>query len=167
MKKNKYNLEKIKLLLLDVDGVMTDGSIIVNSTTNSSLKFHTHDGYGIIQSIKHGIPVGIITGRTSMAAKKRATKLGIKEVHWGVPDKVYVYEKIKNKYRLDDSEIAYIGDDIPDLPIIKKVGFSAAPQDAIEELHKYVSYVTKKSGGKGAVREVIDLIFEAKKIQMG
>jgi 3-deoxy-D-manno-octulosonate 8-phosphate phosphatase (KDO 8-P phosphatase) len=167
MKQNKYNLDKIKLLLLDVDGVMTDGSITIDSAKNSGLTFHVHDGYGIVQAIKNGIPVGIITGSESIAAKKRADHLGIKEFHWGVVNKIPVYEKIKNKYRLEDLEIAYIGDDLPDLPIIKKVGFSAAPKNARKELFKYVHYITKANGGKGAVREIIDLIFKSKKIQMG
>ena len=167
MKQKKYNLDKIKLLLLDVDGVMTDGSITIDSTKKSILTFNAHDGYGIVQAIKNGIIVGIITGGISIAAKKRASNLGIKEFHWGAIEKIPVYEKIKNKYRLEDSEIAYIGDDLPDLPIIKRVGFAAAPKSAREELFKYAHYITKANGGKGAVREVIDLIFKSKKIQMG
>ena len=167
MKRNKYNLDKIKLLLLDVDGVMTDGSITIDFTKNDRLTFHVHDGYGIVQAIKNGILVGIITGRKSIAAKERATRLGIKEFHWGVINKIPVYEKIKKKYHLEDIEIAYIGDDLPDLSIIKKVGFSVAPKNAREELFKHVDYITKTKGGKGAVREVIDLIFKSKKIQMG
>lgn len=166
MKTKKYKLDKIKLLLLDVDGVMTDGSITIDSAKNSTLTFHVHDGYGIVQAIKHGIPVGIITGRKSLAAKERANNLGIKEFHWGAINKIPIYEKIKKKYRLADIEIAYIGDDLPDLPIIKKVGFSAIPKNARKELFKYAHYITKSNGGKGAVREVIDLIFKSKKIQM-
>jgi 3-deoxy-D-manno-octulosonate 8-phosphate phosphatase (KDO 8-P phosphatase) len=165
MKQNKYNLDKIKLLLLDVDGVMTNGLITIDSTKKDSLTFHAHDGYGIIQAIKNEITVGIITGRKSIAAKERATCLGIKEFHWGAINKIPVYEKIKKKYRLEDIQIAYIGDDLPDLPIIKKVGFSAAPKNARKELFKYVHYITKTNGGQGAVREVIDLIFKSKKFK--
>jgi 3-deoxy-D-manno-octulosonate 8-phosphate phosphatase (KDO 8-P phosphatase) len=165
--KNKYNLNKIKLLLLDLDGVMTDGSITIDSAKIFSLTFNVHDGYGIVQAIKNGILVGIITGNDSIAAQTRADKLGIKEFHGSVVDKLPVYEKIKNKYNLKNIEIAYIGDDLPDLPIIKKVGFAATTKNARKEIFKHVHYITKVNGGKGAVREVIDLIFKSKKIQMG
>jgi 3-deoxy-D-manno-octulosonate 8-phosphate phosphatase (KDO 8-P phosphatase) len=154
-------LKKIKAIFLDVDGVLTDGTIIYGNDGLELRVFDSQDGFGITNAIQKGIRVGIITGRKSDLIKRRANELGIVDIYEGSIDKVTPLKELKRIYRLEESEIAYIGDDILDLPILKKVGLSAAPQNAIHEVKMRVDYVTKVQGGHGAVREVIDLILKA------
>jgi len=150
----------VKLIILDVDGVLTDGSIIYDSEGKEYKVFNVKDGYGIATAIKRGLKVVVISGRSSPAVEKRCKELGITEVFQGVSDKLEVYEKVKEKYHLKDSEIAAMGDDIPDIPILKKVGFSGAPKDAVPEVKRAVDLVTESPGGKGAVREFIDYLLK-------
>lgn len=156
----KSRLHKIKLLLLDVDGVMTDGGIYLSNSGDEFKKFNIQDGYGIVKLQRTGIKVGIITGRVSNIVTKRAEELGITEVHQNLENKLGVYEHIKAKWNLSDTEIAYIGDDEFDLPVLECVGFSAAPSNAVPSVKKRVHFVCTRSGGNGAVREVIDLILK-------
>jgi 3-deoxy-D-manno-octulosonate 8-phosphate phosphatase (KDO 8-P phosphatase) len=154
--------KKIKLLLLDVDGVMTDGRIILDSRGNETKAFHVRDGHGIRLLQKAGIVVGIITGRSSEVVNIRARELGIPEVHQGAKDKIAVYEEIVSKYNLQDDEVAYVGDDEVDLSIFKRVGFAAAVADADPCVKPHVHLVTRSAGGRGAVREVINFILKNK-----
>ena len=156
-------LKKIKAIFLDVDGVLTDGSIIYGSDGNELKVFGSHDGFGITTAIENGIRVGIITGRKSDVVERRAMELGIVDLYQGSIDKVTPLERIKKTYSLDKSEIAYIGDDILDLPILVKVGFSAAPANSVRQVKMRVDYVCKAQGGHGAVREVIDLVLKGQK----
>jgi 3-deoxy-D-manno-octulosonate 8-phosphate phosphatase (KDO 8-P phosphatase) len=156
----KSRLHKIKLLLLDVDGVMTDGGIYLSNSGDEFKKFNIQDGYGITKLRRTGIKLGIITGRISNIVTKRAEELGITEVHQNLENKLEAYEKIKAKWKLSDEEIAYIGDDEFDLPVLERVGFSAAPSDAVALVKKKVHFVCTRNGGNGAVREVIDLILQ-------
>jgi 3-deoxy-D-manno-octulosonate 8-phosphate phosphatase (KDO 8-P phosphatase) len=149
------------MLLLDVDGVMTDGGIYFSESVDEMKKFNIQDGYGIVKIQRQGIVVGIITGRVSDLVRRRAEELGISEVHQNLENKLEAYETIKTKHRIDDRSIAYIGDDEPDLAVLKKVGFSAAPHDAVGIVKRSVDYVCKRRGGEGAVREVIDLILRS------
>jgi 3-deoxy-D-manno-octulosonate 8-phosphate phosphatase (KDO 8-P phosphatase) len=155
-------LRKIRLLLLDVDGVMTDGGLYYSGKGEQIKKFNVKDGYGIVKLRRFGIPVGIITGRVSAIIERRAKELGITELHQNLHDKLGAYQSIKKKFRLHDYEIAYIGDDEPDLPVLERVGFSAAPADAVSSVLKIVDYACKCRGGQGAVREVIDMIVNAR-----
>jgi 3-deoxy-D-manno-octulosonate 8-phosphate phosphatase (KDO 8-P phosphatase) len=153
---------KVKMLLLDVDGVMTDGGIIIDDKGQELKVFHVRDGHGIKLLLRNGINVGIITGRTSAVVKKRAEELGIKDVYQGCHDKVMAYEKIKESHKLKDEEIGFIGDDIVDIPLLKRVGFPVAVADATEETKAVAIYVTETRGGRGAVREVAEFILKAK-----
>jgi 3-deoxy-D-manno-octulosonate 8-phosphate phosphatase (KDO 8-P phosphatase) len=153
-------LHKIKLLLLDVDGVMTDGGIYYSNTGDEFKKFNIQDGYGIVKLQRTGIKVGIITGRVSKIVTRRAKELGITEVHQNLENKLEAYTYLKTKWNLSDAEIAYIGDDEFDLPVLESVGFSAAPSNAMPSVKKRVHYVCTCSGGNGAVREVINLILQ-------
>jgi YrbI family 3-deoxy-D-manno-octulosonate 8-phosphate phosphatase len=146
------------MLLLDVDGVMTDGGIYFSERGDEMKKFNIQDGYGIVKIRRKGIIVAIITGRVSNLVRRRAAELGITEVHQNLENKLDVYELLKAKHHIDDASIAYIGDDEPDLAVLKKVGFSAAPNDAVEIVKRSVDHVCKRKGGEGAVREVVDLI---------
>lgn len=153
--------KKIKLLILDVDGVMTDGRIILDDKGNEIKAFHVRDGHGIKMAQEAGIEIAIITGRRSMVVERRAKELGIKEVYQKVPNKIDIYEKLLKKFDLKDEEVAFIGDDINDLPMLRRVGLSVAVADADDHIIKGVDHVTEICGGKGAVREVIDMILKA------
>ena len=163
---NKEALEgkakKIKFLLLDVDGIMTDGRIFLDGQGNEFKSFHIHDGHGIYLLKKSGIEVGIISGRSSKAVEYRARELNIKEVYQGATDKVKVYEEIKSRYNLDNDSIAFMGDDLIDLPLLNIVGFSVTAADAVSAVKEVVDMITEKNGGEGAVREVIDFILNTK-----
>ena len=150
----------IKLIILDVDGVMTDGTITYDSEGREYKSFNVRDGFGIVTAIKKGIGVAVITGRHSFMVDRRCKELGIKDVYQGVDDKLEVYEMLKTKYNLRDEEIAVMGDDIPDLPLLKRAGISGAPADAVEVVKKNVTFISSLPGGRGAVREFIDYILE-------
>ena len=153
--------KKIKLLLLDVDGVLTDGSLILRESLQELKIFNVKDGLGIKLAQAGEIEIGIITGRTSEAVKKRADELDIKILNQGQPDKLKVYEQIKNDLGLKDDQIAYVGDDLNDLKLLQKVGLSIAVKDSCDEVKAEADYITKTPGGIGAVREVIELILKS------
>ncbi len=157
-------LKRIRMIVMDVDGVLTDGSIIYSSDGIESKKFNVHDGYGIFRARGKGLKFSIISGRTSKVTSLRAKRLEIADVYQGSEDKVSVFQNIKNKYNLQYDDVCFIGDDEFDLPLLRKVGFSTAPADAIEAVRKEVDYVTLADGGRGAVREVIDAVLRAKKL---
>ena len=154
--------KKIEFLLLDVDGILTDGKIFIDSYGNELKTFHIHDGHGIYLIKKAGIDVGIISGRSSRSVEHRAKELNITEVYQGITDKVSAYKQIKGKYNLSDECVAFMGDDLIDLPLLGLVGFSATTADAVSEVKEAVDMVTEKPGGGGAVRELIDFILKAK-----
>jgi len=154
--------KKIKLLILDVDGVLTDGSIILDNHGNELKFFHVRDGHGIKMLMLSGVHVALITGRQSQVVEKRADELGIRDVFQKCYDKKIAYDELIRKYSLDDSEIAYVGDDIVDIPILKKVGFPVVVADAHEEVKAFAHMITTKEGGRGAVREICDLLLQAK-----
>lgn len=160
----KANLERaagIKLLLLDVDGVLTDGSIIYLPDGIETKAFSTRDGLGIRLLQKGGVEVGIITARTSEVVQRRAENLGITILYQGAGSKREVYEKIIAEHGLAPEQVAYMGDDWLDLPVMTRVGLAAAVADAAPEVCEIAHYVTSQPGGRGAVREVCDLIVEA------
>jgi 3-deoxy-D-manno-octulosonate 8-phosphate phosphatase (KDO 8-P phosphatase) len=154
----RKKLRNIKLLLLDVDGVMTDGGLYFSEKGDELKKFNILDGYGIIKLRTTGVKVGIITGRISLVVRRRAEELGIDEIYQNLENKLEAYEQIRSKLGLIDPEIAYIGDDEPDIPVMKKVGFAACPSNAVAAVRREADFVCKCRGGEGAVREVIDLI---------
>lgn len=154
-------LKKIRLLLLDVDGVMTDGRIIFDSNGVESKFFNVKDGHGIKMLQRAGIEVGIISGRESKVVANRAAELGIERVFQKSLDKLSPYLSILADSGLTDDEVAFIGDDLIDIPVLRRVGFAAAPADATAEVIPYVHLVTKNCGGWGAVREISDLLLKA------
>jgi 3-deoxy-D-manno-octulosonate 8-phosphate phosphatase (KDO 8-P phosphatase) len=151
-------LGKIRLLLLDVDGVMTDGRIIYDDQGSELKAFDVRDGHGIKLLQRAGVRVGIITGRQSTVVDRRAEELGIDLVYQGAKDKLVPFREILHKTGLKAEEVAYVGDDLPDLPVLRRVGFAATVADAMDEVKPYVHYVTTHSGGRGAVREICDLL---------
>ncbi len=154
------DLQKIRLILLDVDGVLTDGRIGLLPGGEEIKFFSVYDGLAIRLAMKVGWEVGFLSGRTSEEVTARARELGIEIVVQGSGDKVKDFEKILKDKNLQASEVAYMGDDLPDLPVLKRVGFSAAPDNAVEAVKNEVDYVTHEKGGNGAVREVVDLLLK-------
>ena len=152
---------KTRLLILDVDGVLTDGSIIMNDHGEETKCFHVKDGHGLRLLMDAGIHVAIITGRKSKAVKHRARDLGIREVYQGIKDKEALCKELIQYKKLDKEQVCCMGDDLPDLPVFNQVGFSIAVADASSELREKADFTTKKKGGKGAVREVCELILKA------
>lgn len=155
-------LADIRLLLVDVDGVLTDGGIIYDANGVETKVFNVRDGHGIKMLQRHGIEVGIITGRTSAVVDIRARELGIVLVYQGALKKLESYQDVKLKTGFDDSQIAYVGDDVIDVPVMRRVIFAAAPADALNEARSAAHYVTSLAGGRGAVREVCDLILKGR-----
>jgi 3-deoxy-D-manno-octulosonate 8-phosphate phosphatase (KDO 8-P phosphatase) len=154
------DLSKIKLLLLDVDGVLTDGRIIYDSEGGESKSFDVKDGHGLKLLQRAGIRVGIITGRQSAIVARRAEELGIELVYQGAKDKSLPFNEIMQKLALAPEEIAYVGDDIVDLPVMRKVGFAATVADAVDDVKPFADMVTKLPGGRGAVREICEFILK-------
>jgi len=154
-------LAKIKLLLLDVDGVLTDGRIIYDGQGNELKAFDVKDGHGLKMIQRAGIQVGIITGRSSEVVRRRAAELGIEILYQGALRKLEPYCEILEQHRLCDEQIAYVGDDIVDLPILQRAGFSATVADAVPDVLPLVDYVATRPGGRGAVREICDLLLRA------
>ncbi|MGD1076166.1 MAG: HAD-IIIA family hydrolase [Thermodesulfovibrionales bacterium] len=153
---------KTKLLILDVDGVLTDGNIILDGEENEMKSFHVRDGHGIKMLIKAGMQIAIITGRYSKVVERRARELGISEVYQSCHTKTVAFDHILEKLGLHEEEVAYVGDDIVDIPILRRVGLSIAVNDATDEAKEYAMMVTHGRGGKGAVREVCDFLLKAK-----
>ena len=145
---------------MDVDGVLTDGKIIYDSQGNEVKIFDARDGYGIVFFQRAGFKTAIITARSSKVVTIRAKDLKINKVYQDAYPKINAYQELLRDFQLKDTEVCFIGDDLLDIPILKKVGFSVGVQNAVSEVKKHVHYVTKKNGGQGAVREVIELILK-------
>jgi len=153
--------KSIRLVFLDVDGVLTDGTIYYSSLGESLKPFNTLDGQGIKYLLNAGIDVAIISGRGSESLKARAMDLGIEELHMNVQNKRLKAQEVLNRQQLGWSQVAAMGDDWPDLPILNLVGFSCAPLTAHVELRRRVDWVSQEKGGYGAVREMCDLILKS------
>jgi len=154
-------LARIRLVAFDIDGVFTDGRFYISDEGVESKAFHTQDGYGIRQLLDAGIAVAVISGRKSGAVEKRMSELGVSHVVQGCADKVAALDKIIATLNISTAECAYVGDDIPDLPLLNHVGFAIAVANAVPALHQQCDYTTSASGGQGAVREISELILGA------
>lgn len=154
--------EPVELIISDVDGVLTNGSVIYDNQGIEIKQFNIHDGQGVEIWQRAGYRFGILSGRTSQIVKLRAAELSIEIVKQGFPNKLPVVKEIAAACNLQLAQIAYIGDDLPDLPCIKSVGLGVAVVDATPEVVAAASYVTRLGGGHGAVRELIELVLKAK-----
>ena len=161
--KDIYEIAKnIKLCAFDVDGVMTTGALTFDENGVEYKTFNAKDGQGIQLLHKAGIIPAIITKRKNGTVSYRAKVLGIKEFHEGVQDKLEELNKITEKYGISYNEISYMGDDIPDICVLEKVGLACCPSDAVDEVKKVSNFISSKCGGQGAVRELTDLILKSK-----
>ena len=153
-------IKAIKILILDVDGVMTDGKIIYDDDGKEIKIFDVKDGHGIKLLMRAGIDVAIITARESKVVLHRARNLGIEMVYQKAMDKVIAFEDILKKRQLSPQETAYIGDELVDIPLLRRVGFAVTVKDAVADVKKRIDYITAKNGGCGAVREICELILK-------
>ena len=151
----------IKLLLLDVDGVLTDGTLVYTGSSEESKSFHTQDGFGIRLLREIGVKVGVITARKSELVQRRAAELKMDYIYQGVPNKIEAFGEIMKSSTLKPFEIAYMGDDWLDITILQRVGLAVAPSNGVVEVKEIAHYITEMPGGHGAVRDCCDLILEA------
>ena len=152
---------RIKLLLMDCDGVLTDGRLWLTDDGDEQKSFNTHDGLGLSLLHRAGVKSGIITGRSSKAVTRRAQELGIEFVRQGDPDKIAAFEQLLQQAGVDENEVAFVGDDLPDIPLMKRAELAVAVADAVAEARSVAHYVTRAKGGRGAVREVIEVILKS------
>jgi 3-deoxy-D-manno-octulosonate 8-phosphate phosphatase (KDO 8-P phosphatase) len=152
---------RVRLVLFDVDGVLTDGRVVLHGDGTESKQFHIRDGIVIVWAQRVGLKVGLLSARLSATTTERAAQLGITLVHQGVTSKIDAYDKIVDTIGLDDEEVAYMGDDIVDIAVLSRVGLAAAPADAVAEVRERVHWVAPSVGGAGAAREFLELILRA------
>ncbi len=152
---------RVRLLLFDVDGVLTDGVVIMHADGSESKGFHIRDGAAIVWAQRAGIAVGLLSARSSGATTQRAAQLAVRIVSQGVANKLTAYEQILRTAGLEDEAVAYMGDDLLDLPVLSRAGLSAAPADAVEEVRARVDWVSQAPGGRGAVRDLVELVLRA------
>jgi 3-deoxy-D-manno-octulosonate 8-phosphate phosphatase (KDO 8-P phosphatase) len=153
---------RIRLLIFDVDGVLTDGSLFIGDDGQEYKAFNSRDGHGIKMLMGYGIEVAIITGRTSNVVEHRVKNLGITHVYQGQQDKLHAYRDLSEKLGIAHEEIAYVGDDVVDLPVMRRVGLAIAVQDAHSLVRKHSHWQTPSPGGRGAARDVCEMLMEAK-----
>ena len=151
-------LDSIGLLVLDVDGVLADGRIVLDARGTEVKTFHCLDGQGLKYWLRAGHQAAVLSGRASKAASRRAAELGIEAVYLGIKDKLPAFEKILKRFRASAENTCYVGDDLVDIPPMARAGFAVAPADAVDEVKRVAHYVTAAGGGAGAVRETIELI---------
>lgn len=148
----------IELILSDVDGVLTDGTLVFDNQGTEIKRFHIRDGLGVRLWQRAGYRFGLITGRNSQIVKVRAEELGVEIVRQGVDNKLPVAKEILNQLQLDMQQLCYVGDDLPDIPLIRAAGLGIAVSDAADEVRDCADYITQVAGGRGAAREVVELI---------
>lgn len=155
-------IRRIRFLILDVDGVLTDGGIIFDEDGRETKRFDVRDGHGMKMLMRCDVEIILLTGRKSKVVEHRARDLDISQVYQGVWNKLEVFEEILRNNNLTGQEVAFVGDDVVDVPVLRRVGVSFAVADAVEEVKKVVHYISENPGGKGAVREICEIIMKAK-----
>ena len=152
---------QVRLLILDVDGVLTDGGLHFDNRGEEYKTFNSLDGHGIRMLLEQGIEVAVITGRESEIVRHRMSDLGVRHVYQGRRDKLEAFSEVLDATGFEPGQVAYVGDDLPDLPILRRVGFSIAVQNAHGFVQQHCDWVTSRSGGDGAVREITDFILHS------
>ncbi len=153
--------KNVRFLILDVDGVLTDGRIVIDDRGMEAKFFNAKDGHGLKMLMRVNIQVALLSGRESEATQRRASDLGISRVYQNVHNKIEAYQEIMNENGLEDYQVGYVGDDLVDLPVLKRVGFAAVVADSVDEIKPFADYITEREGGKGAVREIVELILKS------
>ncbi|HEV8307850.1 MAG TPA: HAD hydrolase family protein [Methylomirabilota bacterium] len=158
----RARLRRIRLLILDVDGVLTDGRVYYGPDGAEWKSFDVHDGLALARAAAAEFPVAVISSRNSEAVARRCAELGIREVHQGVGDKLAVYEGVRRRHGCTDAEVACMGDDLADLPLLRRAGLALAPADAVADVRRVADWVSRAGGGRGAVREVLESLLRAR-----
>ena len=153
---------RVRLLVLDVDGVLTDGSLVYGPAGEDTKCFHVQDGLALATAIRHGLTVAVISGRASAAVTRRMAELGLSEIHQGVADKATALRALMERQQVDRAAVAAMGDDLPDLALLAHVGLALAPADAVAEVRRAAHWVSRRPGGRGAVREAIEWLLRAR-----
>jgi 3-deoxy-D-manno-octulosonate 8-phosphate phosphatase (KDO 8-P phosphatase) len=167
MKDINEKAARIRLLIFDVDGVLTDGSLFVGDDGQEYKAFNSRDGHGIKMLLKYGVEVAIITGRSSQVVEHRMANLGITHVYQGKLEKLPAYEELRTRLGVSPEETAYVGDDVVDLPVMRRVGLAIAVQDAHPLVCQHSHWQTPSAGGRGAARDVCEMLMEAKGVLQG
>jgi 3-deoxy-D-manno-octulosonate 8-phosphate phosphatase (KDO 8-P phosphatase) len=152
---------RVRLVLFDVDGVLTDGRVVLHGDGTESKQFHIRDGIVMVWAQRVGLKIGLLSARMSATTAERAAQLGVTLVHQGVASKIDAYDQIVGDIGVNDEDVAYMGDDIVDLAVLSRVGFAAAPADAVPEVRERVHWVAPSAGGSGAARDLLELILRA------
>jgi 3-deoxy-D-manno-octulosonate 8-phosphate phosphatase (KDO 8-P phosphatase) len=158
VKNYKKLLPKIKTFIFDVDGVLTDGKILITSEGDLLRSFDTKDGYAMKCALVKGYKIVIITGGRNEGVRERFKELGVYDIYMSAHHKLDAYQDLQDNYNLNPDEILYIGDDVPDIPVMKKVGVSCCPADAVSDVKAIADYISHKKGGEGCVREIIEQV---------
>jgi 3-deoxy-D-manno-octulosonate 8-phosphate phosphatase (KDO 8-P phosphatase) len=152
---------QVRLALFDVDGVMTDGRLFISESGESFKAFNILDGLGLKLLKSSGVSTGILTGRSSASVKARASELAIDHLIQGAEDKLEAFSQLRSQLRLEESQVCYMGDDLPDLPVLRRCGLAIVPPNAVQQVREQAHFVTRNSAGNGAVREACELIMQA------
>lgn len=154
---------RIRLLILDVDGVLTDGGLLYGASGEETKRFHVHDGLALVAARKAGLQVAVLSSRASAAVTRRMTELGVSEVHQGVGDKASALVSLCERLGVPTSAVAMMGDDLPDLAAMGRVGLALAPANAVAEVKRAAHWVARRRGGDGAVREAVEMLLKARR----
>jgi 3-deoxy-D-manno-octulosonate 8-phosphate phosphatase (KDO 8-P phosphatase) len=155
---------KIRLLVLDVDGVLTDGRLLYGPAGEEVKRFHVRDGFALVAARRAGLGVAVISGRASAAVTRRMAELGVDEVHQGVDDKRECLDALCARLGVERGQVAAMGDDLPDLPLLGEAGVALAPADAVQEVRRVAHWTSRYPGGRGAVREAVEMLLRARKV---
>jgi 3-deoxy-D-manno-octulosonate 8-phosphate phosphatase (KDO 8-P phosphatase) len=154
---------RVRLLILDVDGVLTDGSLTYSAAGEETRRFHVRDGLALVEAQRAGLAIAVISGRASPAVTRRLSELGVREIHQGVADKGQALAELVARLGVEAGEVAVMGDDLPDLPLMRQAGMALAPADAVAEVRRAAHWVSRRPGGAGAVREAVEMLLRARK----
>lgn len=154
---------RIRLLVLDVDGVLTDGGLVYSASGEETKRFHVHDGFALVAALKAGLQIAVLSGRASAAVTRRMAELGVAEVHQGVADKLTALDSLRERLGLGAREVAVMGDDLPDLPAMSRAGMALAPANAVPEIKRMAHWIARRRGGDGAVREAVEMLLKARR----
>ena len=161
---NVQRATRVRLLLFDVDGVLTDGRLIIDSDGREAKEYHIRDGTGLVWARQAGLLTGFLSARASASTTERARQLGVSIVRQGADDKLRAYVELLEEHNLTDNDVAYMGDDVLDLPVLRRVGLSSAPNDAVADVIERVHWTSSLRGGAGAARELIEHVLRAQEL---
>jgi 3-deoxy-D-manno-octulosonate 8-phosphate phosphatase (KDO 8-P phosphatase) len=154
---------RIRLLVLDVDGVLTDGGLFFGASGEETKRFHVHDGLALVAARRAGLEIAVLSSRASPAVTRRMAELGVREVHQGVADKAAALDALRERLGLAAQQVAMMGDDLPDLPAMARAGLALAPANAVAEVKRAADWVARRVGGEGAVRDAVEMLLKARR----